>query len=191
VTARAHWHWQAPSVTRSSVTRSSGPSLPLAVTVGRPRLPVPDFKLPKSGTVTGGGVHSGLPGLPRYIGGSESATLRPQRGPEATRERTSPFPCALPGRLHRAARYLPKTLASESTAPRQLEARTPSSNWQATALLPPPLLPLQDFSHVTARGRFVMRPIPSRLPNGRMSKPARIAELQGPAAYIIIAIREL
>ncbi len=59
-------------------------------------------------------------------------------------------------------------------------------SYQATALPPPPLLPLQDFSHVT--GHFVMRPI--RLPNGRMSKPARIAELRGPAADIV-AIREL
>ena len=59
-------------------------------------------------------------------------------------------------------------------------------SYQATALPPSPLLPLQDFSHVT--GRFVMRPI--QLPNGRMSKPARIAELQGPAADIV-AIREL
>ena len=58
-------------------------------------------------------------------------------------------------------------------------------SYQATAL-PPPLLPLQDFSHVT--GHFVMRPV--QLPNGRMSKPARIAELRGPAADIV-AIREL
>jgi hypothetical protein len=59
-------------------------------------------------------------------------------------------------------------------------------SYQATALPPPPLLPLQDFSHVT--GHFVMRPV--QLPNGRMSKPARIAELRGPAADIV-AIREL
>jgi hypothetical protein len=58
-------------------------------------------------------------------------------------------------------------------------------SYQATALLPPPLLPLQDFSHVT--GHFVMRHV--QLPNGRVVW-GRVSELQGPEADIV-AIREL
>ena len=59
-------------------------------------------------------------------------------------------------------------------------------SYQAAALLPPPpLLPLQDFSHVT--GHFVMRHV--RLPNGRVVW-GRVSELQGPEAGIV-AIREL